>query len=242
MSTDRTPRIVWITGASSGIGKALADTFARAGDYVVATSRSRAKLQTFEKRLKAPGRGGEVFQCDVRRESDVSRLVRSILRRHKRIDVLINNAGVTTFQDFVRTSVRVLDDILDTNLRGLFLTTRAVLPVMIKRKAGIIVNILSYAAKTTYTKSAAYSAAKAGAEALMNVLRAEVRGHGIKVINIYPGAVHTTMWPGKYRNRYGKEMMASTELASLVYQMTVQPKAVHIEELIVRPQRGDLQL
>jgi NADP-dependent 3-hydroxy acid dehydrogenase YdfG len=152
----------------------------------------------------------------------------------------VNNAGVTCFKEFHTTRVEEFDRILDVNLRGLFVASRAVLPSMLKRRKGSVINILSYAAKTTYTKSAAYSAAKAGAEALMNVLRAETRSRGIKVLHVYPGAVETPMWSPSMRQRYRSRMMQASDLARLIYVLTTQADSMHIEEVVVRPQVGDL--
>ena len=242
MSEKQSPRVVWITGASSGIGKALAEVFLAKGDIVVASSRSLAKLKVQRRIFYHPAAPLEVFRCDVKRETDIKRVARLILKRHKKIDIVINNAGVTAFKELVQTSTSEFDDIVATNLRSLFLTSRAVLPAMLKRRSGTILNILSYAAKTTYTKSAAYSAAKSGAEALMNVLRAEVRHKGIKVINVYPGAVLTPIWSSGNRKRYAASMMPPLEIASLVYQLTRQPNSLHVEEIVVRPPQGDLQV
>jgi NADP-dependent 3-hydroxy acid dehydrogenase YdfG len=228
-------RIVWVTGASSGIGKAIADVFSMYGDTVIATSRLLQKSHSQSGRIDA-------LKCDVRVLSQVQRTARLILKRHGMIDILVNNAGITLFKDLLKTSTAEFDDILATNFRGLFLTTRAVLPSMMKRKRGIILNILSYASKTTYTKSGAYTGAKAGAEAMMNVLREEIRGKGIKVINIHPGAVDTAMWPQRYRAKNKASMMRPHDLAQLLYVMTRQPNSIHVEELVMRPQGGDLQV
>ena len=242
MKVKNHPRVVWITGASSGIGKALAEVFAGAGDIVIATSRRLAALRSVQKQLRHAGIHCEVKLCDVKKEGDILRTARSILKRYRRIDILINNAGVTSFHEFLRTPTNEFDDILSTNLRSLFLTSKAVLPAMLRKNRGTIINILSYAAKTTYTKSAAYSTAKSGAEALMNVLRAEMRVRGIKIMNVYPGAVMTPMWTRKLRKRYSKAMMSPHDVATLVYQLSVQPDSVHVEEVIVRPPSGDLQV
>ena len=159
-----------------------------------------------------------------------------------KVDILINNAGVTSFKDFSDMSVREFDAIIDTNLRGLFLMTRQVLPGMLKRRKGIIVNILSFAAKTVYTGSSVYSASKAGAEALMNGLRAEVRGRGIKVVNVFPGAVETPMWSPGARKRFRNDMMNANELADLVFHSTLHANTMMLEEIVMRPQIGDLTL
>ena len=235
LNRNPTSRIVWVTGASSGIGKAIADVFSTYGDTVIATSRRIPKTRSPAGRIDA-------LQCDVRDLSQIQRTARYILKRHRTIDILVNNAGITSFKELLKTTTREFDDILATNLRGLFLTARAVLPSMVKNKRGIILNILSYASKTTYTKSGAYTGSKAGAEAMMNVLRAEVRGKGIKVINVHPGAVDTAMWSQKSRTNHRASMIRPHDLARLLYVTTLQPDTIHVEELVLRPQSGDLQV
>jgi NADP-dependent 3-hydroxy acid dehydrogenase YdfG len=231
---------VWVTGASSGIGAALAEEFARQGDTVVISARSKAALRRIVQGLRREGYACHALPCDVQRPQEVEQVAQTILRRFRRIDILVNNAGVTSFKQFQTTRVEEFDHVLDVNLRSLFVASRAVLPSMLKRRKGSVINILSYAAKTTYTKSAAYSAAKAGAEALMNVLRAETRSRGIKVLNVYPGAVETSMWSPSMRRRYRSRMMQASDLARLIYVLTTQPDSMHVEELVVRPQAGDL--
>ncbi|MGB2867123.1 MAG: SDR family oxidoreductase [Bacteroidota bacterium] len=242
MSVKSFSRIVWITGASSGIGRALAEEFASAGDRVIITSRNRAKVAALQRMIAGRGGACDVEVCDVRDSKSVRNASRKILKRYKGMDVLINNAGATSFTEFLATSEKEFDDVIDTNLRGMFLTTRNVLPAMVKARKGLIVNILSYASRVTYTKSAAYSASKAGGEAMMNVLRAELREKGIQVVNVFPGAVATPMWPAKFRKRHAGRMMIPEDIARLVYNATIQPPAVMLEELVIRPQRGDLRV
>ncbi|HEX9615217.1 MAG TPA: SDR family NAD(P)-dependent oxidoreductase, partial [Bacteroidota bacterium] len=121
-----------------------------------------------------------------------------------------------------------------------FLVTKEILPHMMKRKGGMIVNIISYAAKTTYTGSAAYSAAKAGTQAMMNVVREEVRKHGIRIVNVYPGAVFTAMWSSKHRASMGDSMIPAEHLARVICEATLQPASLTTEEIVVRPPVGDL--
>jgi len=236
------PRIVWITGASSGIGRALVETFIRHGDVVVATAREEAKLLDMKARLGESSQQCSIYPCDVRQDPAVELTVRQILGRFEKVDVLINSAGVTYFKDFLSTTTIEFEQVVDTNLKGTFLVTRSVLPSMLERRAGLIVNIVSYAAKASYTLSSAYAASKAGVEALMNGLRAEVRDKGIKIVNVFPGAVLTPIWHPKHRERYADRMMKPEELAEPVYQLTCLPPSMMIEELIIRPQGGDLKV
>lgn len=240
--TEERGRIVWITGASSGIGFALAEVFAMEKDRVYATARNRRKLQSLLRNVEEQGAHVEIRACDVTKPGHVKRVVKTILRSANRIDVLINNAGITYFKDFLSTTEKEFSEVVSTNLNGFFHTTRAVLPGMIKRKSGLIINVLSHAAKQTYTLSAAYSASKAGAEAMMNVLREESRSDGIKVLNVFPGAIHTPMWSPRHRRMFRNQMIQSEELARLIYQASLQENNVMIEELLVRPQVGDLKV
>lgn len=242
MDHSQTQRIVWITGASSGIGFALAERFASGGDVVVASSRSKQKLNALQNMIQSRQQQCEILTCDVQLEESVGTASREILEKYSSIDVLINNAGVTYFKNFASTTIQEFDHIINTNLRGSFLTTQSVLPSMLQQKQGLIINILSYVTKTTYTQSSVYSASKAGAEALMNGLRAEVRKEGIRIVNIYPGATATPIWRQSYREQHEAEMMQAADVADIVFDLSMQPRTLMPEELVLRPQIGDLNV
>ena len=236
------PRIVMVTGASSGIGRALAEEFAARGDAVAAIARSREKLEDLRAHCIKRNARCEMYTCDITNAVHVSEVHEAIEKELGSVDVLINNAGATSFKDFASTSVEDFDAVVNTNLRGLFLATKAVLPRMLERGSGLIMNVLSYTAKAVYTGSGVYSASKAGAEALMNVLRAETRNRGIKVVNIYPGAVLTPIWHPKHRDRYGTQMIRPEEIARVLYEISCQPPSMIIEDVVIRPQAGDLKV
>lgn len=242
MSAPRTSRTVWITGASSGIGRALATTFAGRGDAIFATGRSRANLQSLQAELSTAAGRVMVAECDLRHDDEVAQVTQRVLSELGSLDILLNNAGVTYFKDFEKTTIEEFDEVIETNLRGLFLTTKGVLPAMIQRGSGTIMNILSYAGKTVYTGSSVYAASKAGAEAMMNVLRAETREKGIKIVNVHPGAVLTSIWHPKHQERYRERMMKPEEVAAMVYEISCQPASIMVEEIILRPQGGDLRV
>jgi NADP-dependent 3-hydroxy acid dehydrogenase YdfG len=236
------PRIVWITGAGSGIGRALAVEFASHLDSIAATGRTLANLTELQGQIEASSGICRAFQCDISNVDQVRSTAELISSSLGSLDILINNAGVTFFKDFSATTVEQFDEVIATNLRGVFLSTRAVLPQMLERGSGLIINVLSYAAKATYTGSSAYAASKAGAEAMMNVLRAETRNKGIKIINVYPGAVFTSIWHPKHREKYGHQMMKPAEIAKVIYELSCQPPSMAIEDVVIRPQVGDLQV
>jgi short-subunit dehydrogenase len=235
-------RIVWVTGASSGIGRAVAEEFAVRGDTVAASARSREGLEGLQAACREKKGACEVFPCDVTDATRVSSVGQAIETTLGPVNVLINNAGATSFKEVLATTVEEFDAIVNTNLRGLFLATKAVLPSMLNRGNGLIINVLSYAAKATYTGSGAYAASKAGAEALMNVLRAETRDKGIKIVNVFPGAVLTPIWHPKHQDRYGSRMMRPQEIARVLYDLSCQPPSMMIEDIVIRPQIGDLKV
>jgi NAD(P)-dependent dehydrogenase (short-subunit alcohol dehydrogenase family) len=234
-------RRVWITGAGSGIGAEAAKCFALRGDRVFATARSEEKLRQLKAHIDASHAACETAVCDVCDESSVAGTGRKIFKLFGGLDMLVNNAGVTYFKDFMETTTREFDHVLNTNLRGPFLCTQAVLPAMIAQGSGLILNVLSFVTKQVYTKSAAYSASKAGAEAMMNVLRAEVRRRGIQIVNVYPGAVRTPIWPERQILDYGDQMLDPQQAASILYQISRQPSALMVEEVTFRPQGGDIE-
>ena len=232
--------IVWITGASRGIGAAIASAFAAEGAHVILTGRDVPALQKKTREIQDLGGEASWLRCDVQLERSVTITSKTISKKFGKVDVLINNAGVTYFKPFEKTTVRDFDHVLATNLRGVFLTAKSVLRAMIKRKNGVIVNILSVSAITTFRNSSAYSASKAGALALSRGLRAEVRRSGVRIIDILPGAVETNMWDRKERKKYHAKMMQPEDVAEIVVAAVRSPKRLLTEEIVLRPIAGDL--
>lgn len=233
-------RVIWITGASSGIGYALAELFAERGDMVIASSRTESNLSQLQRQISDSGGSCGLAVCDVTSESSVSQAAKKILATYGRINVLINNAGITSFKEFRHTGVEEFDRLIATNLRGIFLVTQTVLPTMLQARSGLVMTVLSFVVKEVFTKSAAYSASKAGAEAMMNVLRAEVRQQGVNIVNIYPGAVATPIWHPKQLEKYQEQMLQPKQIAEMVYQISIQNPSLMVEEVVLRPRGGNL--
>jgi NADP-dependent 3-hydroxy acid dehydrogenase YdfG len=158
------------------------------------------------------------------------------------MEILVNNAGVTYFKELVSTTANEFDHVMDTNVRGMFLLTKAVLPSFLRRRRGLIINILSFAAKTVYTGSSIYSASKSAGSAMMGVLREEVRDKGIKILNVFPGAVSTPMWGTRNRARFEHRMIHPEEIAEYIVATAALPASMMVEEITLRPQRGDLKI
>jgi 3-oxoacyl-[acyl-carrier protein] reductase len=207
---------------------------------VVATSRSKRELDGLVREIALKGGRAIAFVCDVSSSRSVASTAGSVLRRFGRVDVLVNNAGVTYFKSLRRTSQLEFDEVISANLRGTFLCTKAVIDSMVRRRSGHVINVISIAARKTYTKSSAYSASKAGVLALTDVLREEVRPFGIKVTAVTLGATETQMWNASTRDKYRHRMMSAEDVARVVVSVFQAPRRAHIEEIILRPQLGDL--
>jgi NADP-dependent 3-hydroxy acid dehydrogenase YdfG len=233
-------KVVWVTGASTGIGKAIAEKFSKEGCIVVVTARRKSRLVKIVSEIKFAGREASAFVCNVISERSVFLTAKRIREKYGTIDVLINNAGATVFKSFLDTKTQDYNDVIDTNLKGPFLCMKAVLPQMIKNNHGSVINILSVAANTAFENSAVYAASKAGMQAMSNCIRTEVRRYNIKITNIFPGAVDTAMWESKARQRYRNRMMTPADIAAITFDVYNKPKKVAIEDVIVRPIKGDI--
>jgi short-subunit dehydrogenase len=230
---------VWVTGASSGIGKAAVEEFARTGCRVFATSRRITELERLKKSLQKEKLNIEVLPCNVASYANVEQTAKKILAA-ERIDCLVNNAGVTSFKTAEENTINEIDDIINTNLLGSIYTIKSVLPKMIEQQGGTIINILSTAVKKVFTNASAYTASKNGLLAYSNVLREEVRKHKIKVINIIPGATVTPMWSQETRKEHSERMMKPENIAQVIVWAFLQKENAVSEEILIRPVEGDL--
>ncbi len=230
---------IWITGASSGIGRATAFEFAKTGAKVFVSARRSAELERINTEFENDKISVEVFPCNVASNTNVEQTVKKILANSK-IDCLVNNAGITSFKLAADNSINEINDIITTNLLGAIYTIKAVLPQMIVNGGGTIINILSMVTKKTFTKSSVYAASKMGLLGYTNSLREEVRKHKIKVINIIPGPTDTPIWSKEVRNLHSERMMTTEEIARVLVWAYLQKDNVVTEEILLRPIEGDL--
>jgi short-subunit dehydrogenase len=237
--TDRMPSAVWITGASSGIGKAAAKQFARVGAKVFVSSRRLTELERLNKELNEENLRVEILPCNVASAANVDQTVKKILSENQ-IECLINNAGITSFKPALENSNQEVTDIINTNLLGAIYSIKSVLPSMIKNGGGKIINILSVVTHKIFLNSSAYSASKMGLLGFTNVLREEVRKDNIKIINIIPGATETPIWSPEIRKKYSNRMMKPDEIASLLVWIYLNKENMITEEIVIRPVEGDL--
>lgn len=232
-------KVAVITGGGSGIGLAMARVFAASGYSVVITGREVKRLQKATKTISGDKRQVTGIPCDVRDPASVEILFREIGNQHPVIDVLINNAGVAhSLAPVDQLPVETWKKVIDTNMTGTFLVTRAALPLM--RAGGTIVNNLSVAAVQPFAGMAAYNASKFGALGFTQALREDLRKRGIRVVALLPGATDTEIW-GQFWPDAPKEKMISAEtVAQAVLHAVSAPANTAIEEIRIGPAAGVL--
>jgi len=223
-----------VTGASRGIGAAIAEALGRQGVRVALVARSEAKLKQHAARIK----GSIPVTCDVSDPGSVDQATRRIASElNGAPDILVNNAGIFSVAVVEETSAETFIKTIDTNLVGPFLFVRAFLGDMKKRKGGHIVTIGSISDRTIYSGNAAYSAAKFGLRAIHEVLRAELRGTGVRASLISPAATDTEMWNSvtvtdPVANPHSKRpMLDRGDVVSAVMFALTQPERVNVDEL-----------
>mgnify|MGYP001558988048 CR=1 FL=1 len=182
-----------VTGSARGIGRAIAIALAKEGCNVVINSRTKKEVDATAKEIEKMNVDVLPVVADVSNEKDVERMVDETIKKFNRIDILVNNAGVAIYKNFIDTSKEEWDRIIDVNLKGIFLCTKAVLPVMLKQKYGRIVNISSGAGKTGIAGLAVYCATKFGVIGFTEALADELPD-SIKVYAVCPGSVDTKMY------------------------------------------------
>lgn len=232
-------KVAVITGGGSGIGLAMARTFAASGYSVVITGRDAKRLQ--EAAIKISGDKQQVtgIACDVRDPASVEKLFQEIGKQHTTIDALINNAGVAhTLAPVDQLPVETWKEVIDTNLTGTFLVTRAALRLM--RAGGTIVNNLSVAALQPFAGMSAYNASKFGALGFTHALREDLRKRGIRVVALLPGATNTEIWSQFWPGAPREKMISAETIAQAVLHAVSVPPNTAIEEIRIGPASGVL--
>lgn len=234
-------RVALITGAGRGIGQAVAVRLAQAGATLILAARTESQLQETATAATCFGSEISIIPTDVSNDQQIESLVRTSLSQYGQIDILVNNAGSgpprTTV---VKARPTDWEIILRTNLWGTMLLSKLVLPSMVARQAGAIINICSQAGLTGKAGEAAYAAAKFGVRGFSQALLEEVREKGIKVSTIFPGFVDTLMIPPNKRLNRSK-MLSPQDVAEAVYNMTVSSPQCCPAELVLQPQYDPLK-
>jgi NAD(P)-dependent dehydrogenase (short-subunit alcohol dehydrogenase family) len=232
-------QVALITGATRGIGLALARALAANSCNLILTARDEKALVRISRELASTKIKVLAHPCDIRDPHDVDALFRAARLQFNRLDILINNAGIAHANLPVENlPFPVWKDVLETNLTGTFLVTQAALAIM--KRGGTIVNNLSIAATRVFAGAAAYNASKHGAVGLTNTLREELRPRGIRVIALLPGATNTDIWTTLWPQAPRKKMMSPETVAEATLQAILLPANATVESLEILPTVGTL--
>jgi NAD(P)-dependent dehydrogenase (short-subunit alcohol dehydrogenase family) len=232
-------KLALITGAGQGIGLAIAQALASEGCNLVISGRNRSTLNRAARHLSRRKVSVLPVVCDVRDPLEVERLLAVVKNQFRRLDILINNAGIAHPNlSVAKLPVHSWMDVIGTNLTGMFLVTQAALPLM--KRGGAIVNNLSISAKRVFPGLSAYNASKHGALGFTNTLREELRGQGIRVIALLTGATDTAIWNTFWPEAPRKKMMSPKTIAEAVVNALTLPAESTVEELTILPSAGVL--
>jgi 3-oxoacyl-[acyl-carrier protein] reductase len=227
-------QVAVITGAGRGIGAAVAQVLSRLGTTVVLCGRTRAALESAAQAMTQAGGKAEVVPCDVSNLQSVETAANHVEESFGRLDILVNNAGIGGFGGPLhQLPPDAWDQILNTNLRGVYYTTRAFAPMMIRARAGHIINISSLAGKNALPNGAAYAASKWGLNGLSYSMAEELRGHNIRVAVICPGSTNTDLSP--HAGKDHSKMLQPEDVAHTVAMLVTQSPQSFVSEILLRP-------
>ena len=236
-------QIVFITGTTSGFGEACALLFAKNGYNLILNGRREERLQVQKQYLEEKyGIKCLVAVFDVRDQKAVFESVNSFPEEWKQVDILVNNAGLALGRDlFDKASLDDWDTMIDTNVKGLLYVSKAVLPGMIKKKKGHIINVGSTAAKEAYEGGNVYCASKSAVDAISKAMRIDLLQHSIKVTAIHPGAAETEFSLVRFKGSEdtakkvyeGYKPLSAADVADIIYYTATLPPHVCINDLVV---------
>jgi NADP-dependent 3-hydroxy acid dehydrogenase YdfG len=237
-----TNRTALITGASSGIGKATALAFAKAGINLALLGRSEDKLTAVAQAATAIGVTAKVYLVDLTQLDRVSTKIAAIAADFDNLDILINNAGMAYTRSMGDTPLADWQRVIDLNLTSVFQCIQGILPHMRQRQSGIIVNISSIASKQVFPNWGAYSVSKFGLMALTQAIAGEERSNGIRVSAVCPGSVDTPLWDtDTVQGDFDRSAMLTAEMvAQGILYAVLAPAGAVVEELIIMPSGGAL--
>ncbi len=227
-------QVAVVTGAGRGIGAAIARTLAALGATVVLCGRTRSALESTGKTIVEARGKAEVLPCDVADLHSVEAAAKHVDQTFGRIDVLVNNAGVGGFGGPLhQLPPDGWDQILNTNLRGVYYVIRSFAPTMIRARGGHIINVSSLAGKNALPNGAAYAASKWGLNGLSYSVAEELRGHNIRVSVICPGSVDTELSP--HTGKDPAKMLQPDDVAHAVKMLVTQAPQSFVSEILLRP-------
>lgn len=227
-------QVAIVTGGGRGIGSAIARELAGLGAAVVLCGRTRKALDKTAHDIRAAGGAADVRLCDVSAREQVDTLAAQVEKTYGQLDILVNNAGVGGFTTPLhQLAPEEWDRILNINLRGVYYMIRAFAPMMIRARAGHIINISSLAGKNALPNGAAYAASKWGLNGLTYSVAEELRKYEIRVSVVCPGSVDTELSP--HEGKDPKRMLQAGDVAHAVAMLVTQAKQSFVSEVLIRP-------
>ncbi len=239
-----TSKIAMVTGATAGIGRATAKQLAHSGYNLIICGRRADKLIDVSDELSALGVKVVAKVVDVRNRGEVESFVNSLPAEWKNIDVLVNNAGLAAgLNNFAEGNLDDWDEMVDTNIKGLLYVSRMVMPLMVARKTGHIINIGSIAAKEIYPNGNVYCGTKHAVDALTKSMRRELAENNIRVTGIHPGAVETEFSLVRFKGDENKaakvyegfENLVADDIAEAILWCISRNPNVNINDLVIMP-------
>ncbi len=229
-------KVTIITGASRGIGRVIALTMAREGAQVTVTARTKSQLDELVAQITEEGGEALAVEASVSDEDEVKHIIDMTMEQFGTISILVNNAGIGSFTEVVDFPYNQFIEMIETNLVGVFLMSKAVLPVMLENKSGSIVNIVSIAGITGFAGGSGYCASKFGVMGFTECLHEEVKAQGIRVTSILPGSVNSAFSSGKTRSQEeSAKRIQPEDIAKVVMDVITIPETALISQIIVRP-------
>jgi NADP-dependent 3-hydroxy acid dehydrogenase YdfG len=238
-------KTVFITGASAGIGKACAEAFAKEGANLILTARRFSAIKKLSLSLsKKFNIKTFTAQLDVRNNEEVKNLIYSIPKEWKKIDILINNAGLARgFSNIDEGDIQDWDEMIDTNVKGLLYVSREILPLMVKRKRGHIINIGSIAGHNVYPKGNVYNASKFAVSAITKGMRLDLYEKDIRISTVDPGMVETEFSIVRFHGDKqqakkvykGMQPLKPADIADAVLYCATRPEYINIDEIVITP-------
>ena len=236
-------KTIFITGATSGFGKAIAYKFAEHGYQLIITGRSEDRLRAIEKEIsELYGTKIQSLSYDIRDQEATKNSINSLPHDFKTIDVLVNNAGLAAgFSTIQEGNTEDWDLMIDTNIKGLLYTSRLIMPMMINAGKGHIINMSSIAGKEVYPKGNIYCATKFAVDAITKSMRIDMLEHGIKVTSIDPGAAETEFSQVRFggnserakKTYEGYEPLKPEDIADIVFFVATRPAHVVLNDIVV---------
>ena len=237
-------KIALITGATSGIGEATAKTLAKLNYNVIITGRRLDRLNKLSQEIENEYKVNvHILNFDIRDKEETFKQIESLPDNFKKVDLLVNNAGLAAgLSDIQDGNVDNWEKMIDTNVKGLLYISRAIMPGMVERKSGQIINITSIAGKETYAKGNVYCATKHAADSITKAMRIDMLPHGIKVSSIAPGMVDTEFSTVRLGDKETADKvyenlipLYAQDIADTVEFIVTRPAHVNINDILIMP-------